>query len=64
METLISQHPAVAAAIIFGCGRAQNGVLIQPRAPFDPINESQLEAFRNALWCALLLARPTGKALT
>ena len=53
MEALITQNPAVAAAIMFGRGRFQNGVLIQPLTPFDPSNESELEAFRNVIWSVL-----------
>ena len=44
------QDPSVRAAIIFGRGRLQNGVIIQPSEPFDPRDEAQLEAFRNKIW--------------
>ena len=50
MEALISQDPAVAAAIVFGHGRFQNGVLLQPREPFDPADARALEVFRDRVW--------------
>ena len=56
MEALISQDPAVAAAIVFGHGRFQNGVLLQPREPFDPADARSLEAFRDRVWCVRFLA--------
>lgn len=45
------QDPLVHAAIIFGRGRFQNGVIVQPKQPFEPNDEAKLEEFRNAIWC-------------
>ena len=44
------RDPKIAAAIVFGRGRTQNGVIIQPKEPFDPSSEAKLEAFRNDIW--------------
>ncbi|KAI0350525.1 acetyl-CoA synthetase-like protein [Trametes cingulata] len=50
MEAILLQHPDIHAAIIFGRGRLQNGVIIQPKEPFDPADEAKLERFRNEIW--------------
>ena len=36
---------------MFGRGRFQNGILIQPKEPFDPSDEAKLEDYRNKIWC-------------
>ncbi len=38
---------------MFGRGRFQNGVIVQPKEPFDPADEAKLEAFRNKIWFAV-----------
>ncbi|KAI0369579.1 acetyl-CoA synthetase-like protein [Pilatotrama ljubarskyi] len=50
MEAILLQDPNVHAAIIFGRGRLQNGVIIQPKGPFDPADETKLEEFRHKIW--------------
>ena len=35
---------------MFGRGRFQNGVLVQPKEQFDPEDDRALEAFRNTIW--------------
>ncbi|KXN82193.1 Polyketide synthase HetM [Leucoagaricus sp. SymC.cos] len=50
LETLFLQNKEIAAAIMFGRGRFQNGVLIQPTTPFDPEDEEKLVAYRNLIW--------------
>ncbi|KAH9856141.1 acetyl-CoA synthetase-like protein [Lenzites betulinus] len=50
IEAILLQDPHIHAAIIFGRGRFQNGVFIQPKEPFDPSDDAKLEAFRNAIW--------------
>lgn len=40
---------------MFGRGRFQNGVIIQPKKPFDPAYEAKLEEFRHLIWYALYL---------
>ncbi|KAI8989661.1 acetyl-CoA synthetase-like protein [Trametes punicea] len=50
MEAILLQDPNIAAAIIFGRGRFQNGVLIQPQEQFDPDDEAKLAEFRTKIW--------------
>lgn len=50
LETLFLQNKDIAVAIMFGRGRFQNGVLIQPVIPFDPADEEKMVAFRNLIW--------------
>ena len=47
------QDSHVLACLMFGLGRMQNGILIQPKEPFDPSDEAQLEGYRNKIWSAL-----------
>ncbi|KAI0769296.1 acetyl-CoA synthetase-like protein [Trametes elegans] len=50
IEAILLQDPQISAAVIFGQGRFQNGVIVHPTEPFDPSDESKLEAFRNKIW--------------
>ncbi|KAL7278804.1 hypothetical protein ACG7TL_007815 [Trametes sanguinea] len=50
LEAILLQDPHIQAAIIFGQGRIQNGVIIQPKEPFDPSDDAKLEEFRNKIW--------------
>jgi hypothetical protein len=45
---------------MFGRGRFQNGVLIDPKPQFafDPTDEAKLEEFRNLIWQVLCLTMP------
>ncbi|TFY70598.1 hypothetical protein EVG20_g2397, partial [Dentipellis fragilis] len=52
IEGILTLDPHVSAALMFGRGKFQNGVLVQP-APayaFDPSDLERLEAFRNTIW--------------
>lgn len=51
-EPLLNQDPYIAAAVMFGRGKFQPGVLIDPKPEykFDPNDIAKLEAFRNAVW--------------
>ncbi|KAH8111803.1 acetyl-CoA synthetase-like protein [Phellopilus nigrolimitatus] len=51
-ESMLNQNALVEAALFFGRGRFQCGVLIQPSQPyaFDPSDSSKLIEFRNAIW--------------
>ena len=42
----------VASAIMFGRGRFQNGVLVEPKKEFafNPRDEVKLAEFRNIIW--------------
>ncbi|KAI0632701.1 acetyl-CoA synthetase-like protein [Trametes polyzona] len=50
IEAILLQDPHVHAALMFGRGRFQNGVIIQPKELFDPSDDAALEAFRNVIW--------------
>ncbi|KAG2145295.1 putative aminoadipate reductase [Suillus bovinus] len=52
MEGIICVNPYVAGAVVFGRGRNQVGVLIEPRAgcEIDVDDEKQLAEFRNRVW--------------
>ena len=49
---MINEDPHVRASVMFGRGKFQNGVLIEPTEDFlvDPAKARQLEAFRNQIW--------------
>ena len=52
LENIINQDPHVRAAVMFGSGQFNAGVLIDPRAEssFDPADEKKLSDFRSAIW--------------
>ncbi|KAG2117013.1 putative aminoadipate reductase [Suillus discolor] len=52
MECIICANPSVSGAVIFGRGRNQVGILIEPRAgcEIDVDDEKQLAEFRNRVW--------------
>ncbi|KAI0830379.1 acetyl-CoA synthetase-like protein [Trametes gibbosa] len=50
LEAILTQDPHVQACLMFGRGRFQNGVLIQPVEQFDPADEVKLEEYRNKIW--------------
>ena len=52
IESLMTQDPHVAAALIFGRGRPQAGILVEPASDyaFNPVDELKLTEFRNTLW--------------
>lgn len=47
----------IKAAIMFGRGRFQSGVLVEPKPEyvFDPQNAQQLEKFKDAIWYVYLM---------
>jgi hypothetical protein len=51
-ETIINRHPMIQSCVIFGRGRFQAGVLVEPKpeSAFDPSDREKLAAFRNAIW--------------
>jgi hypothetical protein len=51
-EAILNQDPHVQSAVMFGRGKFQAGVLIDPipAQRFDPSNEERLAEFRNAIW--------------
>ncbi|KAH9895864.1 hypothetical protein C8Q73DRAFT_729156 [Cubamyces lactineus] len=52
LEAIINDDPHVKASLIFGHGRFQNGVLIEPAVghTIDPDTVQELERFRNEIW--------------
>jgi long-subunit acyl-CoA synthetase (AMP-forming) len=52
MENIINKDPRVGHAVMFGRGKFEAGVLIQPKPEysFDPSDEKQVEAFREEIW--------------
>ncbi|TBU23410.1 acetyl-CoA synthetase-like protein [Dichomitus squalens] len=52
LEKMINEDPFVKSSVMFGRGKFQNGVLIEPTEDFqiDPTDAKQLEAYRNKIW--------------
>lgn len=50
LEAILLKDPAVAGAVMFGRGRVQNGILVEPKETFDPRDERRLAEFRNMIW--------------
>ncbi|KAH8101719.1 acetyl-CoA synthetase-like protein, partial [Cristinia sonorae] len=52
LEKILNSDKHVHCAIMFGRGRFQNGVLIEPKSEyaFDPADVAQVEEFKNAIW--------------
>ncbi|TFY83888.1 hypothetical protein EWM64_g125 [Hericium alpestre] len=52
IEVPLEADVKVKNAIVFGTGRTQNGVLVEPlpEFAFDPSDETALAAFRNEIW--------------
>ncbi|THH15912.1 hypothetical protein EW146_g4654 [Bondarzewia mesenterica] len=52
LEAILAQDPHIASVLMFGRGRFQNGVLIDPRKEFNfnPKDEQKLIEFRNKIW--------------
>ena len=51
-ERLINEDPHVKSSVMFGRGKFQNGVLIEPSDGInvDANDAQQLAAFRNKIW--------------
>ncbi|KAK0230499.1 hypothetical protein IW262DRAFT_1291609 [Armillaria fumosa] len=51
-ENMLNQDPHVSGAVVFGRGRHQIGVLVEPnpRFSFDPANGCKLAEFKNLIW--------------
>ncbi|KAI0734153.1 hypothetical protein C8Q72DRAFT_770789 [Fomitopsis betulina] len=56
LETTMKQDPHVRACVMFGRGRLQVGVIIEPKPEysFDPSDEVKLAEFRNKVWPTVL----------
>ena len=48
----MNQDPHIQAAVMFGRGRFQNGIIVEPSAEYtlDLRNDSQVEKFKDAIW--------------
>ncbi|KAJ3569819.1 hypothetical protein NP233_g4796 [Leucocoprinus birnbaumii] len=62
METIINRHPMIQSCVIFGRGRFQAGVLVEPKPEFafDPSDGEKLTEFRNAIWSSVESANEFG----
>lgn len=56
-ESMICEHPLVQAAMMFGRAQFQAGVLVDPveGRRFDGADLKELNAFRDEIWCAILI---------
>ena len=56
-ETILVQDPHIRAAVIFGRGRTQNGVIIEPAAgfKFDVEDVLERERFIECIWYVPLI---------
>lgn len=52
MEHIMTSSLLVERAVMFGRGKTQGGVILQPPAgkEIDPADEGQLSAYRTAVW--------------
>ena len=52
-EGILNGDPHVKSAVMFGRGRFNPGVIIDPKPEFafDPEDQEKLEEFRNKVWC-------------
>ncbi|KAJ7083262.1 hypothetical protein C8R44DRAFT_822628 [Mycena epipterygia] len=56
VKSLLNQDPHVLSSVMFGRGRFQAGVIVDPKPAFkiDPSDEVQLADFRNKIWPAVV----------
>ncbi|KAJ6583069.1 hypothetical protein DFH09DRAFT_978909 [Mycena vulgaris] len=52
LENILNQDPHVLSSVMFGRGRFQVGVIVDPKPTFrfDPADSSKLAEFRNQIW--------------
>ncbi|PIL37207.1 hypothetical protein GSI_00900 [Ganoderma sinense ZZ0214-1] len=52
LETIIGEDPYIQGCVIFGQGKFQNGILVEPKQEyrFDPQDVKQLEEYRSKIW--------------
>ncbi|KAJ3528018.1 hypothetical protein NM688_g8049 [Phlebia brevispora] len=55
LENIMAQDPHVQAAVMFGRGRPQNGILIEPKKQFvfDTNDATAAEAFKDTIWATV-----------
>lgn len=51
-EDILHQDPLIQAAVVFGRGRFNCGVIVEPipEERFDPADTEKLAEFRNRIW--------------
>ncbi|KAK7046200.1 acetyl-CoA synthetase-like protein [Favolaschia claudopus] len=56
LESLLNQDPHVRSSVIFGRGRFQAGVIVEPQPAykFDPEDQVKLAEFRNMIWSTVV----------
>ncbi|TCD61298.1 putative NRPS-like protein biosynthetic cluster [Steccherinum ochraceum] len=52
LESILNQDPRVRSSLMFGRGKFNAGILVDPRPEyaFDPVDEAKLVQFRNDIW--------------
>ncbi|KZT73191.1 acetyl-CoA synthetase-like protein [Daedalea quercina L-15889] len=52
LEAMMNQDPHVSSGVMFGRGRFQAGIIVDPKPQyaFDPSDETKLAEFRNKIW--------------
>ena len=52
-EGILNGDPHVKSTVMFGRGRSNPGVIIDPKQEFafDPEDQEKLAEFRNKIWC-------------
>ncbi|KAK7470239.1 hypothetical protein VKT23_001674 [Stygiomarasmius scandens] len=52
LESMMNQDPHVSASVMFGQGKFQAGILVEPikEEQFDPKDQQKLSEFRNKIW--------------
>ncbi|KAI9065204.1 acetyl-CoA synthetase-like protein [Trametes sanguinea] len=52
LEKIVNQDPHIENSMLFGSGKFQNGILVEPKEAFaiEPSDSSKVEEFRNAIW--------------
>ena len=60
-EGILNGDPYVNSAVMFGRGRFNPGVIIEPKSEFafDPEDQEKLAEFRNRIWCVFLPRGPS-----
>ncbi|TFY54516.1 hypothetical protein EVJ58_g8816 [Rhodofomes roseus] len=56
LELMMNQDPHVQASVMFGRGRLQAGILVEPKPEFsfDPSDDAKVAEFRNKIWPTVL----------
>jgi len=57
MESAIGASPSLSGVCMFGRGRNQAGVLVEPKPEYaiDVTDDQQVAEFRNKIWCVVFI---------